>query len=297
MRVMTTCLAASFLALAACGASDKGTTDTGGTATDAGTRTDAGTNTGAADGGGVVTPVPDIDAGDSGISVPEDLAAGVIGTYAERMVVVTSNDLPILGKNVSTATSYGLATIARDGTGLKITETGCHVDVVQTQNVTTTIPDAIAKSVPPADNAFRLWKDGGVLRFARIGKAIAIGAKLTDPEADALPTASTDARVWDQDGDGKPGVTVKIGGIAAGDIYVVQRQRSSFEGTIAADGAMSGPLVDRSDQSVVGASNPLLNSNVAATPGDPALNSVKLVKASATLDCAGLVASIKQLFP
>ena len=60
---------------------------------------------------------------------------------------------------------------------------------------------------------------------------------------------------------------------------------------------MTGSLVDRSDQSVVGASNPLLNSNVGAAPGDPALNGVKLVKASATLDCAGLVASIKQLFP
>ncbi len=299
MRVTMVGLAASALATAACSGSDSGT-PAGGTTANGGGHDGGGTipGTGGGAGGGSdagVVVVPDIDAGDSGVVVPDDLGAHAIGTYAERLVTVTSADLPILGKNVSTTTSYGLATIARDGTGLKITETGCHVDVVASANVGTTIPDAIPKSVPPTANPFRLWQDGTTVRFARIGAAVAIGAKLTNVDTDPLPTAATDARVWDQDGDGHPGVTVKITGVAAGDIYVVQRQKSSYEGTVAADGSMSGPLVDKSDQSVVGASNPLLNSNVATTP-DPTKDTVKLVKVAATMDCAALVAGVGTIF-
>jgi hypothetical protein len=290
MRTITMGLAVTIVALTACSGSSSSASaaddvDGGGARADTGA-TDASTP----------VVVPDIDAGDSGIVVEEDVASMVIGLYAERLVTATVSDVPILGKNSTVSTSYGLATIARAGSGIKITETGCHVDVKSSANVTTTISDAVPASVPPTDNELRVWLDGGTLRFARLGKAIPVGVKLSDAEAEALPTQAADPRVWDQDGDGHPGITVKIGGIAAGDIYVVQRQRSSYEGTRGPDGSLGGPLIDRSDQSVVGASNPLLNQNVAATPDDPAKNSVKLVKLSAPLDCAKLMADVAGVF-
>jgi hypothetical protein len=79
------------------------------------------------------------------------------------------------------------------------------------------IPDAYKRILKPL-TAHGVY-DGDLLRISPIVEVV--GAHLTDPATEALPTDPTDPRLFDEDGDGKPGVTIKVQGL--GDAYVTQR--------------------------------------------------------------------------
>lgn len=240
---------------------------------------------------------PDLDPGDKGKSVPDALAKRVEGTYAMRMRVATTQDLPVLGKSPSTSVSYGVVVIARDGNGLSLTDEGCHVDIEGSASVTTTVPDAIAESVPPTPRSFRVWEEGGAIKWARPLAVVPVGVKLGDPANDPLPKEASDSRVWDQDKDGTPGVTVKLSGFASGDIYVIQKQANVIAGELDASGDLKGLVVDTSEQVTIGASNSILNRNIPTTPDpDASKSNIVFVKQSAGLTCQDLMAKHKQIF-
>ena len=56
---------------------------------------------------------------------------------------------------------------------------------------------------------------------------LVLGAALTDPAGDALPIEDDDPRLVDLDEDGRPGVTIRLGGFR---IYAVVRVLVSFDG-------------------------------------------------------------------
>ncbi len=93
---------------------------------------------------------------------------------------------------------------------------------------------------------------------------------MTDPLHDALPTKddyTTDPHVWDQDGDGKPGVTIHVLS-PAGYRYMVKRAVWTFgAGALSADGAwITGPLTDTIEESALGADPALLATAAPITP-------------------------------
>jgi len=283
--------------LAACGG------DSGGTAVDV---TDA---TGASSpDGGAARPTadaaasgPDASRGDAPGVLPglaDEIAGDVVGEYALESVVVVVQQVPVLGKNELTTRLLGLATIARDGDGFSITESGCRVEAVSSGAVKTTIPDGIPRSSPPRTSKLTFRRDGAAVHFERTEVVNLVGVKLGDPLGDPLPKVATDPRVFDQDGDGKPGVTIKVKAtMVSGDIYVVQRQLVSYAGTIVGAGTLDGLVTDATEQSVIGASNPLLNSNVPSTPhADAALNTLKLRRLAGSYDCTKLISERGTLF-
>lgn len=240
---------------------------------------------------------PNLDPGEKGKDVTDELAKRVEGTFAMRTRVATTQDVPVLGRSSSTSISYSVAVIARDGKGLSLTEQGCHVDIDGSRSVTTTVPDAIAESIVPTPRELRVWEEGSTLKWARPLAIIVVGAKLTDPANEALPKDASDSRVWDQDKDGKPGVTVKVSGFASGDIYVVQKQMSVLAGELEPSGDLKGLVADTSEQSVIGASNPVLNQNIANMPdADASKSNVVFVKQAAGLTCQDLMTRRKQIF-
>ena len=91
-----------------------------------------------------------------------------------------------------------------------------------------------------------------------------MGVNLDDPQNDELPTDVEDPRIFDHEGDGKPGATAQVGGgidggeLLSGEAYFVQRQRFSFSGEFTRDGKMHGKLIDRSNQRVIDATNDFL---------------------------------------
>jgi hypothetical protein len=163
-----------------------------------------------------------------------------------RLSVATVQDVPVLGKQPSTSHGFAVVTIARNGGGLSMTERACHVEIVGSGSVTTTVPDAIAASIPGQPHELRAWEESGKVKWARPLVIVPVGVKLADPAKDVLPTDASDSRIWDQDGDGQPGVTVKVAGFASGDIFVVQRQANALGGDVDASGGLSGLVARRS---------------------------------------------------
>jgi hypothetical protein len=232
-----------------------------------------------------------------GTVVSDELAARVMGSYAMKLTIASTLDIPIVGKMPSTSTLLALVEIARNGAGLKTTETNCHVTVSGGGVVTTTIPDALPRSLPPITADFRVVDNAGVVTWLRPETITPVGVHLSSP-TDPLPTTSTDPRVWDQDADGQPGATIKLSGIISGDVYIVQRQRIYYSGTVAADNTITGTTFDSSDQQVIGASNPALNQNVPSTPDPtPAKNTIRYAKLTSAYTCDMLVADAATLFP
>ncbi len=281
---------------AACSATSDGTTATtpdSGTVTpqpDAGTTSDADADAGPS--------APPVDTS-SGRNVPDALAARVIGFYAIRSVVASIQDAPVIGKTPSVATATGVGEIKRAGTGLTITESGCHVDLSASSVVKPTVPDALPRSVPAVTYPFRLWEVGQSVKFVRDPVAAAIGVKLVDVENDPLPANGSDPRIWDQDLDGNPGVTVKMSGsLVTGDIFVVQRQRSLYTGELSTGDKLGGLLRDMSQQATVGATSDLLKQNVPTTPDpDVSKSTVTFVKLTMAYDCARVMSEAATLFP
>ncbi len=92
---------------------------------------------------------------------------------------------------------------------------------------------------------------------------------MEDPFTDALPESAEDPRVWDQDEDGHPGVTVHV--VAPeGDRYMVRRAIWSLgAGTPSEDGLwISGGLTFVIHEGAIGASSPILESVAPIIPSD-----------------------------
>jgi hypothetical protein len=110
-----------------------------------------------------------------------------------------------------------------------------------------------------------------------------------------------DPNLTDPDNDGHPGVTVQIsvGKIFKGEIYLIRREIFSNYLTLNSNGTLSGYVIDRSEQFVVGASKKILNqeSHNFQHP-DKGLNPVLLVKINPEIDTPEELMKIKgDIFP
>ena len=92
---------------------------------------------------------------------------------------------------------------------------------------------------------------------------------MTNPATDSLPTSPSDPRVWDEDKDTNPGVTLTIVN-PPGNRYMVRRATWSFaQGTPTLDNAwLTGSLSALIQESVLGATNNLLLNDPPITPDD-----------------------------
>lgn len=234
----------------------------------------------------------------SGATVDAEVSAQLVGVWAMKSRVAVKQTVPILGMMDSATTAWGLAAIEADGDALVIKELGCHVEVDPSPSATTVIPDAVPQSVTPQPVPFHAWKEGASVQFVRMPRAFGVGVTLADPEVDTLPTKADDPRVVDTDKDGHPGVTVKVMGLASGDIYTVQRQKTAYYGALDASGKLVGRAWDRSEQSVIGATTPLLNQQVKSLQDpDASKSTVTMVKVDSSYDCKKLIAEKQKLLP
>ena len=118
---------------------------------------------------------------------------------------------------------------------------------------------------------------------------------LANPATDPLPTSADAGTVWDQDKDGNPGVTVDVVS-PPGEIYLVKRVVFDFAQSTSAGGWFTGSLEATSDQETVGASTPLLDTNVSITPWSGCASVYQLVCVDPSFTCASLVQGYQTLF-
>lgn len=127
------------------------------------------------------------------------------------------------------------------------------------------MPAAFMKAMPVVPFRARLSSKGSEQKLKQPWQTVIVGSKLKRPAQDALPSEPEDPRVFDHDGDGHPGVTVEISGMASGELYFTQRTRSFLSGNKVKKGFRGG-IHFTSELSVLGASNSLLKSSSGAKP-------------------------------
>lgn len=167
--------------------------------------------------------------------------------YALELVMVTESQIPVAGKREIVTRSYAHIDFEqKDGVWVQ-NQKACAV-VVEGGRVT--FPETFVGSIP-AQSFPVSWVNG---RYSVDPGPTFVGV---DKPTDTLPEASDDPRVTDQDGDGKPGVTVYMNLPLFGqlEMYIVQAAHSVMAGTVDDKGVISGPVdVRRLDQHTIGAS-------------------------------------------
>ena len=176
----------------------------------------------------------------------------------------------------------------------------CHADMGSDQNLQITISDAATRAIVPVDTPVKVTEVDGKLHVSRPATPTAIGIKITDPSTEALPTDPKDPRIFDADGDGHPGVTskVKVSDALQGEIYLARREIFAYDLTQQSPDRLVGSITDRSEQLILGASNPLfLASAQWKQIDDPKRNPVIWQRVDADWDCDRLAAERDRIFP
>lgn len=223
---------------------------------------------------------------------PTDLT----GTWAQRQITVSNVDVPVVGTTRTPTVSLLLveATPADAPGAFDLHLTTCGITMGSDADpARTVVPDAFVSALPEVDRRAVIGDDG---TYTVDWLTQVHGARLTDPENDALPTSADDPRVVDQDEDGRPGLTVRVTGLVDGEVYVAQRGRDRMVGRLA-DGRVDGLVEWTSEQAVLDAEVELLRTPVPSRPeADPAAHVFGLRRLPAGATCADVVASAPTLF-
>jgi len=229
-------------------------------------------------------------------TAPPDLS----GSWA--MVQVTSDyvEYPFAGRRKRTTYLMLRLEIDQSGTSLLIRETHCSAYVDDgTDFVATEIPGAFLRSIGEVERTASLHRDGSGWRFVYPWGVTVHGAVLEDPARDPLPTDAEDPRVFDQDEDGKPGITVRVTilGLGGGEVYAVQRLTKHLEGPVISEDRLEGLIDWTNEQVIIDAQEELLKMDVRAEADPVAENSrFVAVRVPADLPCVELAVIWRVLF-
>lgn len=188
------------------------------------------------------------------------------GTWVVAQLTTTAATVPVVGTIYATTRMVTVHDLDQDGKRLRGPGKLCRLDIDSGSSmVSTNLSRRFKRSLPrPYIDAVIEKTDAGQrIRTGR--RLVVVGAKLDEPAREPLPTRADDNRVFDQDGDGKPGVTINIGGIVNGDIYVAQRSWTRLLGTKRGD-AFSGRVYFDNEQSILGATSSMLDDPPDAKP-------------------------------
>jgi hypothetical protein len=176
----------------------------------------------------------------------------------------------------------------------------CFSEQRTDQPIETSLSDAATQAIRPPSTPIDVDEVDGVLRIRRAATPTPVGIRLDDPANESLPTDPTDPRIVDDDGDGKPGITVsiRVTDELTGELYIARREIFAYEAFLTDPDTLTGTVTDDSEQLVIGASDPIfaIESNWVQHP-DPARSPIILRRVTADWDCARLASERDALFP
>lgn len=222
------------------------------------------------------------------------------GTWAQLVSTTAVSRVPVVGVVTTRTRVYSLATLEEDEQGLRMTTTNCWVrmdgDIDEVRPI---VPSAMVEAMGPKTRRGRWSSDAGTITVRFPAAVDVLGARLAHPRRDPLPTDIHAPTVFDEDGDGFPGVTVRMIGLIDGDLRVVQRTVNALDGVMTADAdTITGRVTWRSEQNVLEATSAFLRASPSSRPHpDPDRSRFVMKRVPASLDCDGLLKDHARLFP
>jgi len=242
---------------------------------------------------------PVSDPGWKGPATEQEAMQAIAGRYAHFDVVAyedTTTRTPMRTFTVS----YGFTEFRIEDGRLYQVDSFCSAEQKLNQkNVTVLFSDEATRAIAPRVQEVQVRFENGRWIVFRPASPTLLG--ITGDPSLPLSRNPRDPNLVDGDGDGKPGVTVrlKMGKLLDGEIYITRREIYSDLLALHPDGNLYGSVKDQSEQFVVGASLRILaqQSHPVQYP-DPGMNPVILVRVGDELrSCEDLMAQRDRLFP
>jgi hypothetical protein len=216
---------------------------------------------------------------------PESAKEAIVGHYA-HYDVVAYEDTTTRTTMRTFIISYGFTDFYLEEGRLIQSDRFVHAEQkLSRKNARSVFSDEAVRAIKPRVQEVELYQKDGIWHIYRPESPSLLGIE-GDP-IKPLSTDPNDPNLTDPDNDGHPGVTVQIsvGKFFKGEIYLTRREIFSNYLILNSNGTLSGYVVDRSEQFVVGASKKILNqkSNNFQIP-DRGLNPVLLVKVDPAID-------------
>jgi hypothetical protein len=231
------------------------------------------------------------------VTEPEPvLGEELIGRWAHYDVVAYQDDLL-----KTLIISYGFNDFTEVDGQIVDQSSFCFSEQRTDQPIVTSLSDAATQAIQPPPAVLEIDTVDGVLRVRRPPTPTPVGIRLDDPFNESLPTDPNDPRIVDDDGDGKPGltVTIEVTPEFVGELYIARREIFAFEALLTEPDLLTGQVTDDSEQLVIGASDPVFASSPANWGQYPDLSKspVILRRVDADWDCERLAAERDDLFP
>lgn len=216
------------------------------------------------------------------------------GVFAMQVTTTTEQELPIIGISRSQSIARKLLRVREESGQFFAEETFCQISMSSDGPAVPSVPHTLVKVIPPLNTTLLLNKEGDQWSWERPRSGIALGVQLENLLTDQLPTSEQDDRVWDQDMDGQPGVTLNVTGLIEGDIYTIIRYVDTLSGTHEEDHWV-GNTLDETEQKIVGASQEVLKLNTSPmVVDDPSLNTVFVYPLDEEASCDSVISKLDQ---
>lgn len=195
--------------------------------------------------------------------------------------------------------SYGFTDLVLENGELVAYDRFCSANYIANQPFDTIFSDAATQAIQPPGAICDVFEENGQWKIHRPATPTLNGID-GDPNM-PLSMDRNDPLISDDDNDGKPGVTVTVNlyGCIEGEIYIARREIFANEMTLYSDGSLRGSVIDDSEQLVIEASLPFLDTpNNPPQRRDPGLNPIILIPVPDDIDtCKELMAIRESLFP
>ncbi|AHC13987.1 hypothetical protein [Salinispira pacifica] len=174
--------------------------------------------------------------------------------------------------------------------------------------VETSFDPSAVQAIKPRNSRVELYVEDGLWRMYRPETPVLLGVQ-GDPDISleqniqaGRAAGLSDERLFpDDDGDGNPGVTVKlkIAGIIHGELYIARREIYRNHLTLHPGGIISGHVEDLSEQYVIDANMKILRQQSESLQfGGPGLNPIYLIPLNRNINSAEQLLEIRdRIFP
>ena len=220
------------------------------------------------------------------------------GTWAQAAVRTSVNSPPIIGEVTTTVTGIARIEIVQDGQDLTLEFEICDVQTVSdNDSARTELPEAFVSSFPVfRRSATVVGVNGGHMFFSEDHVQVR-GANLADERTDLLPSDEDDSRISDPDGDGHPGLTIRVFGFVEGEMYIVQRIHTALCGFTADPNQIDGALEWQLEQVTLDASSFMLDRQTDVHPHpDPDRHFFRTTRVEPATTCQEIVDGADHLF-